>query len=85
MLSLLNTVASHEAMSYKYELYIHCKMSAPPPNRRSRFILSVLQCLCQPAKFSLGNFKMQTLKKNTLNPNGMGLIERLSQPQNSPA
>lgn len=60
-------------------------MSAPPPNIKSRFTLSVLQCLCQPTKCSPGNFKMQTLKKNTLNPNGTGLIECLSQPQNSPA
>lgn len=85
MLSLLDTAASHEAMSYKYELYIHCKMSAPPPNRKTRFTLSVLQRLCQPTKRSPGNFKMQTLKKNTLDRNGTGLTECLSQPQNSPA
>lgn len=60
-------------------------MSAPSPNRKSRHTLSVLHCLCQTTKCSLGNFKMQTLKKNTLNPNGMGLTECLSQPQNSPA
>lgn len=81
MLSLLGTLASHEGVSYKYELYIHCKMSAPPPNRRSRHIRSAFQCFCQPTKCSLGNFKMQTLKKNTLNPNGMGLRECLSQPR----
>lgn len=60
-------------------------MSTPPLNRKTRFTLSVPQYLCQPAKCSPGNFKMQTLKKNTLNRNGKGLIECLSQPQNSPA
>lgn len=67
MLSLLDTAASHEVMRYKYELYIHSKMFAPPPNRKTKFTLSVLQCLCQPTKCSPGNFKMQTLKKNTPN------------------
>lgn len=56
-------------------------MFAPPPNRKTKFTLSVLQCLCQPTKCSPGNFKMQTLKKNTPNWNGTGLTECLSQPR----
>lgn len=71
-------MASHEVMSYKYELYIHCEMSAPPSDRKSRHTWSVLQTLCQPTKCSLGNFKMQTWKRDARNPYGMSWRESLS-------
>lgn len=85
MLSPLGTLASHEVMSYKCELYIHCKMPAPPPKRESRHPRSVLQPLCQSSECSLGNFRMQTLKRNAVNPHGMGWRDGLSPPGNSPA